>query len=55
MKAIIIYINFVLSFVSLSIGIVGAIWFLVACVILIRANRNGTMDKLNDKLGLDDL
>ncbi|GEM_PF-3022352 len=55
MKAIIILINFALSIIGLCLGIIGAIWFIVSCYILIRADRSELMDKLNEKLGINDL
>jgi len=55
MKAIIILINFAISFIGLCLGFIGIAWFLTSCAILIRADRRGAMDDLNKKLGLDKL
>ena len=55
MKAIIILINFALSICGLMLGFVGLIWFCISCAILVRADRRGTMEKINKKLGIHDL
>ena len=55
MKAIAILINFAISFIGLSLGIIGLTWFVISCAILIRADRKGTMNKLNERLKINDL
>ncbi len=55
MKAIIILANFALSFIGLCLGFVGLIWFLASCAILIRADKAGAMDKVNNFLKINDL
>lgn len=55
MKAVAILINFAISFIGLSLGIIGLAWFLISCAILIRADKNGTMDEFNKKTGIDKL
>lgn len=55
MKAKAILINFAISFIGLGLGVIGLAWFLTSCAILIRADRAGTMDKVNKQLKIDDL
>ena len=55
MKAIAILINFAISFIGLSLGVIGIAWFLISCAILIRADKKGLMDDLNKKTGIDKL
>ncbi|HBX44447.1 MAG TPA: hypothetical protein DEG28_00940 [Porphyromonadaceae bacterium] len=64
MKAKIILVNFMLSFIGLSIdtenspfwaGLVAIAWFLISGAILIRADRRGAMDNLKRKFKINDL
>lgn len=55
MKAIIIFANFVLSIIGLSAGLVALPWFFIACLLLIRADKKGTMDRLKQRMGFDEL
>ncbi len=55
MKANLILTNFVLSIIGLSAGIIALPWFFIACALLIRADKNGTMDKVKKQLGFDNL
>lgn len=55
MKAIVILVNFALSIIGLMLGLLGIVWFCASCVILIRADRTGTMNNLNKKLKINDL
>lgn len=64
MKAFLILLNFSMSFIGLCIKatngsiivpIIGAAWFFSACYILTRAHRNGTMDRVNEIMKLNEL
>lgn len=63
-KAILILLNFALSLVGLCVdpahgpiwaSIAGPVWFAGSCVLLIRADKAGTMDKINKQFKIDDL
>jgi hypothetical protein len=56
MKAYLILINWTLSFMGLTMGTnnnptwavaAGVAWFAISSMLLLRADRKGTMDKLN--------
>lgn len=55
MKAKLILANFALSIIGVSISIIALPWFFIACTMLIRADKAGTMDKINKQLKIDDL
>jgi len=55
MKAKLILANFVLSIIGLSAGLIALPWFLIACALLIRADRAGTMNKINKYFKIDEL
>ena len=55
MKAKLILANFVLSMVGLSAGIVALPWVFIACTMLIRADKPGTMKENNNLLKIDKL
>ncbi len=64
MKAILILTNFALSFIGLCIDphsapfyapIIGVAWFMSACYLLQRAHKNGTMDRVNEIMKINEL
>lgn len=64
LKAVLILLNFALSFVGLCVdtahgpiwtSIVGLAWFGGSCALLIRADKKGTMDNLKQLMGFDEL
>lgn len=55
MKSKLILANFALSLLGVFISIVALPWFFIACTMLIRADKAGTMDKINKQFKIDDL
>lgn len=63
MKAYLILINWTLSFMGLTMGTdsnplwavaAGVGWFAISSIILLRADRKGTMDKLNKHFNMEE-
>lgn len=63
MKAYLILINWTLSFMGLTINteqsplwavLIGIAWFIASSILLIRADRKGTMDKLNKHFNMEE-
>lgn len=64
MKSYLIMINWMLSFIGLSINtehnplwasIAGIAWFVISSVILSKADKNGTMDSIKKRFKINEL
>lgn len=64
MKSYLILINWMLSFIGLSINtehsplwasIAGIAWFVISSMILSKADKNGTMDQVKKKFKIEEL